>query len=103
LDDCLFVIFANKSLSEKIAKIHVFGNEYKLLEIERINLRIDTDFKGFNPQLLFSDAELGDGWVRIMAGMGPFQLRFSSTTPLRLFEPNRVVDSTIKNRSAYAR
>jgi hypothetical protein len=99
LDDCMFVIFVNRSLSDKIKRIHVFGNEYKLSEIDRQSLRVDTGFERFRPCLAFSARELEDEWVRVMPGLGTFRLTFSSTTPLRLFEPDRVVDSQIRNRS----
>lgn len=99
LDDCFFVIFVNESLGSKISKIHVFANEYKLLEIDKQGFRLDTSFKEFHPHMVFSARELEDKWVRLMAGLGPFQLRFSSTTPVRLFEPDRVTDSGIRNRS----
>jgi hypothetical protein len=99
LDDCIFAIFVNESLAKKIRKIHVFGNEYKLLELDERNFRIDTGFKDFEPKLTFSGEELQDKWVRLMADIGPFHLSFSSTTPVRLFEPDRVADSGIRNRS----
>jgi hypothetical protein len=96
LDDCLIAIFVNRSLSEKIKAIHFFGNEYKLFEVDRSNFRIDTGFEHFEPQLPFSSTELSDEWVRIMNTIGPFQLRFSSTTPLRMFDPIPTVNSLKK-------
>jgi len=96
LDDCMIAIFVNRSLGEKIKAIHFLGNEYKLFEVDRSNFRIDTGFEHFEPQLLFSSAELSDEWVRIMSTLGPFQLRFSSTTPVRMFDPVPTVNSLKK-------
>jgi hypothetical protein len=99
LDDCMFAIFANESLAKRIDKIHVFGNEYKLLELDKRSFRVDTGFDRFQPHLVFSGKELEDKWARLMADIGPFHLSFASMTPVRLFEPNRVTDSGVRKRS----
>jgi hypothetical protein len=96
IDGCMLGLFLNRSLAEKVKVIHIYGNEYKLGEYGSGAFRIDTGFKKFQPDLLFTPEELADEWVRIMSGFGPFRIRFSEMTPVRLFQP-------VETRNSFAK
>jgi hypothetical protein len=98
MDRCSFVLFANRSLAEKIKVIHVSGNEYKLAEFAGKRIRFDEPNAPPYFPYPFTDQELGDPWVRIMSGIGPFRLSFSDFTPQRMYEPELVGDSLYEAR-----
>ncbi|RUX25824.1 hypothetical protein EOA13_25810 [Mesorhizobium sp. M7A.F.Ca.US.011.01.1.1] len=102
IDDSMIALFMNKSLAEKVKAIHFFGNQYKLAEYERDGFRIDTHGK-FEPNLIFTPSELTDEWRRIMRNFGPFSIRYSEMTPIRLFEPVEVSNSLPVRRSRMAK
>lgn len=98
MDGCRFVVFANRSLAEKIKVIHVTGNEYKLAEFTGKRIRLDKPNAPPYFPYVFSDQELGDPWVRVMGGIGPYRLSFSDFTPRRMYEPELVSDSLLEMR-----
>ncbi|WP_202364590.1 hypothetical protein [Mesorhizobium sp. L-2-11] len=98
IDDCMIALFMNKSLAEKIKAIHFIGNQYKLAEYGRDGFRIDMHGK-CEPNLIFTPSELTDEWRRIMRNSGPFSVRYSEMTPIRLFEPVEASNSLPGRRS----
>jgi hypothetical protein len=98
MDGCSFVLFANRSLAEKIKIIHVSGNEYKLAEFTGKRIQFDKPNAPPYFPYTFSNQELSDPWVRIMGGIGPFRLSFSEFTPQRMYEPELVMDSMYEAR-----
>jgi hypothetical protein len=96
IDGCSLALFLNRSLADKVKAIHIYGNEYKFGEYGSGAFRVDTPIKEFQPHLFFTPEELSDEWVRIMSGLGPFRIRFSDMTPLRLFEPVETRNSLAK-------
>jgi hypothetical protein len=98
MDGCSFVLFANRSLAEKIKVIHVSGNEYNLAEFAGKRIRIDKPNAPPYFPYPFTDSELSDPWVRIMGGIGAFRLLFSDFTPQRMYEPELVSDSLFEAR-----
>jgi hypothetical protein len=98
MDGCRFAVFANRSLAEKIKVIHVTGNEYKLAEFTGKRIRLDKPIAPPYFPYVFSDQELGDPWVRVMGGIGPYRLSFSDFTPQRMYEPELVRDSLLEMR-----
>ena len=94
LDGAMFLPFANKSLAEKIKAIHVFSNGYKLQEIEKSDINIDTTDVNPNFPAQFDDDELKDQWVRIRPnGSSVFHVRFFEHTPKRMFIPSQIENS----------
>ncbi|ESZ64754.1 hypothetical protein [Mesorhizobium sp. L103C131B0] len=98
IDDSMIALFMNKSLAEKIKAIHFIGNQYKLAEYGRDGFRIDMHGK-CEPTLIFTPSELTDDWRRIMRNSGPFSVRYSEMTPVRLFEPVEASNSLPGRRS----
>ncbi|MER9133308.1 hypothetical protein [Mesorhizobium sp. M0768] len=98
MDDSMIALFMNKSLADKIKAIHLIGNQYKLAEYGRDGFRVDTHGK-FEPNLIFTPSELTDEWRRIMRNFGPFSVRYSEMTPIRLFEPVEASNSLPWRRS----
>ncbi len=88
LNDASFIHFLNASLAEKLAKIHVFANGYKLASYSKAGFQIDrTPFDMEIPDR-FSQEELADPWVRIRgARSSSHSLHFSEWTPARFYEP----------------
>jgi hypothetical protein len=88
LDDCMLAMFLNRSLADKLKRIHIFGNQYILSEYDRESFRIDSPQEEFTPEgLIFTKEELDDEWVRVMRKTGPSMIRFSEVTPVRFFDP----------------
>jgi len=92
-----FMPILNSTLATKIKCIHIFANEYKLLEITRSDFNIDeTPFEPSIP-VDFSDSELADNWVRIRPiRASAFQFSFSEQTPQRTFSPRQTQNSLRK-------
>ncbi len=87
LKDCVFMPVLNRSLADKLHSIQVFANGYKLADIGADDFRIDdTPFKSRVPDC-FTPDELSDPWVRMRPSemSSTFHLRFTSTTPRRMF------------------
>jgi hypothetical protein len=95
LDGSMLALFVNRTLSEKVKAIHIYGNEYKLGEYDHGQFRAGAH-PNFKPDLLFTPEELSDEWVRIMRDTGPFRIQFSEMTPVRLFEPVEATNSLAK-------
>ncbi|MHC1701891.1 MAG: hypothetical protein AB9900_13125 [Humidesulfovibrio sp.] len=96
LDGAFFLPFLNASLAEKVRQIHVFSNEYKLLELNQHEFNVDSDPVAPSFPVAFSQSELEDPWVRIRPVMAScFFLLFSEQTPLRFFAP-RKTENTFK-------
>lgn len=86
LDGAMFSMIVNGSLSEKLAALHVFANEYKVGEFRRDAMKLDSpNVNAWRIPVQFSDQELSDPWLRVMNGLSPFSISFSRSTPLRLF------------------
>jgi hypothetical protein len=99
LDESIFLPLINKSLAEKIKAIHIFSNGYKLQEFNKSDFYIDG--KDCNPKLPidFTEAELGDPWVRIRPNISSaFNMRFFRETPMKMFIPNQVKNSLKKKK-----
>lgn len=94
IDDAMFLPFLNESLAEKIKSIHIYSNGYKLQEIPQSELNIDTTAVEPNFPAIFDDVELKDQWVAIRSNRSSFfHMRFSDSTPKRLFVPSQVESS----------
>ena len=89
IDQAHFLPVLNKSLAEKVKCIHVYANEYKVLEIPSSDFRIDTDFRLDIP-VKFTDDELADRWVRIQPDIASaFRISFADQTPRRMYSPRQ--------------
>jgi hypothetical protein len=89
----------NRGLAEKVSRIHVYANEYKLLEIPKSEVVLDDRLRPSRIPVDFSDAELRDPWVYIRPERSTlFMLRFSEQTPHRLFAP-RETENSLQNPS----
>lgn len=97
IDESMFLPMLNATLAEKIKCIHIFANEYKLLEIPRSEFEIDeTPFEAKIP-VDFTECELSDAWVRIRpTGLSSFRFSFSDQTPQRTFSPRKTENSLKK-------
>ena len=96
----MFLPLMNESLARKLKTLHVYSNEYKLMEISQNDFQIDTT--AFEPSVpaVFTHAELADPWVRIRPNMASaFHLRVSEETPKRLFAPKQIQDSLPKRKT----
>jgi hypothetical protein len=86
LDESYFVINMNKFLFDKIKSIHVYGNEYEIVQYTKENLRstncVEDTFYGLEP------SKVKDDWIIIRPSENSyFEISFSRKTPKRLFEP----------------
>ena len=83
----MLALFLNDSLANKVKTIRVFGNVYKLIEYSKEAFFV-SERSSDNPTdgLLFTADELSDKWIRIMGKNGAVMIRFSETTPTRIFE-----------------
>lgn len=97
LDGGSFLPVLNRSLAEKIHSIAVFANGYKLAQIGPDEFRIDTSPFHAHCSDAFTAAELADPWVRIRPTdiASAFELRFTSTTPRRMFGHNEMPDHAV--------
>lgn len=96
-DESSFLTRLNRGLAEKVSRIHVYANEYKLLEISKSDVVLDDQLRPSRIPVDFSDAELRDPWVYIRPERSTmFMLRFSEQTPHRLFAPGELEDSLRK-------
>jgi hypothetical protein len=93
IDEAIFAIFLNRLLADKLQGVSVYANEYKLAEYPRSCMRIEAPPRTFRVPMCFDDAELADGWVRVMNDLSPFRISFSDTTPQRGFPAVDVGDS----------
>lgn len=94
IDGAFFIPLLNKSLAEKIKRIHIYSNGYKLQEISQSEFKIDTT--PFEPGVpaKFSEVELSDKWVRIWSERGSvFQFSFADQTPKRMFSSRQTPNS----------
>lgn len=93
-DESSFLLRLNRGLAEKVSRIHVFANEYKLLEIPRNDVVLDNTLRPSRIPMDFSDTELRDPWVYIRPARSTmFMLRFSEQTPHRFFAPRETENS----------
>ena len=100
LDEAMFLPLLNESLARRVKAIHVFANEYKLMELSHGISH--TDSTAFEPNVpaAFTSEELADPWVRIRPrNASAFHLRFSDETPQRMFAPKKIQDSLPKLRA----
>ncbi|CAN5225711.1 hypothetical protein BH10PLA2_BH10PLA2_36500 [soil metagenome] len=94
LDESSFLFRLNRGLAEKVSRIHVYANEYKLLELARGEVAIDGALRPSRIPVDFLDSELRDPWVYIRPERSTwFMLRFSEQTPHRLFAPRETENS----------
>jgi hypothetical protein len=94
INDAMFMPILNASLADKVKCIHVFANEYKLLEIPKQDFVIDKSEFAPSIPVDFSAEELGDPWVRIRPnGPSAFRISFSEQTPHRVFSPRQTQNS----------
>lgn len=90
LDGALFAFFMNRSLSERIARIEIFANDYLVWSAPASELGIDTP--NGNPTLPWplSSEEMADEWVRVMNRGYTASIDFSASTPVRLLEAAQI-------------
>jgi hypothetical protein len=94
LDDCMFILLLNHSLAKKIKSIHIYANEYKLIELSSDKFYIDSSEIQPNIPGNFTDVELQDAWVRMRPkDASAFYFRFSTTTPRRFVTATETADS----------
>ena len=95
LDDCMLMPVLNLSLAEKLHSVEVFANGYKLANIGPKDFQIDHSSIEPIVSKFFATEELVDPWVRIRPsdGTSTFHLRFSSTTPKRLYGHEEPIDT----------
>ena len=94
IDEAMFLPILNRSLAHKLRYIHVFANEYKLLEVSRDDFSIDESPFDPNVPVEFSPLELTDQWVRIRPiKSSAFRFSFSDETPQRTFSPRQTQNS----------
>jgi hypothetical protein len=95
LNDCMFMPALNRSLAEKLHSIQVFANGYKLADIGPDDFTIDASPYASTVPDGFTPDELADPWVRIRpsAVSSVFQLRFTSTTPRRMYGHEEMRDT----------
>jgi hypothetical protein len=93
-DESSFLARLSRGLAEKVSRIHVYANEYKLLEIPKSAVVLDDGLRPSRIPVDFSDAELRDPWTYIRPERSTmFMLRFSEQTPHRLFAPRETENS----------
>lgn len=94
LDEAMFLHYINKSLAEKIKKIHILCNGYKIHEINIREFYIDETPFDYKFPLRFSDEELNDKWVRIRPkNASTFIFSFFEETPKRMFPAKEIPNS----------
>ena len=95
LDDAMFLPFVNQSLATKIRAIHIYSNGYKLQEINRSEMYVDTNEIDPGFPIEFDDGELEDPWVRIrpIDFASTFHMHFFRHTPMRMSTANQVESS----------
>lgn len=94
LDESLFLARLNRGLAEKVSRVHVYGNEYKLLEMSKGDFVLDDGLRSSQIPVDFSETELSDPWVYIRPEASTFfHLRFSAQTPHRFFAPRETENS----------
>lgn len=100
LNDALFTLLINESLAKKVGAIHIFSNDYKLMELSQRDFSYELD----EPEDLcsvipikFSSEELQDKWMRLRPsdGSSTFQFSFFTHTPHRMLSP-RKIQNTLK-------
>jgi hypothetical protein len=97
LDGGMFVLYANRSLAEKIGSLQVFGNSYKLMDIDKTAIRPEFMAKPPNLPVSFTEDELADPWMVLRPDMAStFQFNFSENLPVRFYDPKQV--PTIRDR-----
>jgi len=91
LDGGMFVLYANRSLVGKIASIQVFGNSYKLMDIDQAAIRPELMREPPIIPVAFLDEELADPWMILRPDMAStFRLNFSEELPVRFYEARQV-------------
>jgi hypothetical protein len=76
----------NGTVAEKVETIKVFGNEYKLIEIEAPEFEIDYSPYEARVHYHFTSSQLADHWVHIRPkNATAFQIRYSERTPVRFY------------------
>jgi hypothetical protein len=95
LADCMFMPVLNQSLAEKLHSMQVFANEYQLAYIGPDEFAIDASPFKFTVPDAFTQDELADPWVRIrpMGMSSTFRLRFTMSTPRRIYGHNEMRDA----------
>ncbi|MBM4033744.1 MAG: hypothetical protein FJ291_18455 [Planctomycetes bacterium] len=97
IDEAMFLPMLSRSLAQKLKRVHVYANEYKLLEVDRDRLEIDESPFSPNVPVEFSEQELADPWVRVRpVSASGFHFSFADQTPLRTFSPRQTADSMPK-------
>ncbi|WNZ54069.1 hypothetical protein QT397_02145 (plasmid) [Microbulbifer sp. MKSA007] len=98
LDECSFMPVLNRSLAEKLHSFQIFANGYKLADYSLEDFSIDSDKWDSQLPGQFTPEELSDPWVRIRPiSASVYQLKFSETTPRRLYEHRELNDTILPN------
>lgn len=91
LNDCMFILRANRTLAKKIKSFHLMANGYHLGEVRGGDISIDETSSKFDVPLTFTPEELSDPWVRLRPSQeSAFHIRFSNLTPKRLYKSPEV-------------
>lgn len=85
LDENWICIFASRKLSDKIQRVELHGNAYRLWKCNREQLGFDAPNEQIDWPWELSDSELSDEWVRIIPN-GP-TLHYSNYTPEQIWTP----------------
>ncbi len=94
IDQSNFLIYLNKSLSDKVTRIHIYANGYKIQEIPSTEFWIDTEPLSMEIPAPFTDDELADVWVRLRPEIASaFRISFAEQTPRRMYAPRQTPDN----------
>lgn len=86
LDENWICFFASKQLADRIVKVELHGNAYRLWRCERDQLGFDEPNESLDWPWDVADTEMADKWVRVIPN-GP-TLNFSDYTPEQIWTPN---------------
>ena len=91
-DRCSYSILCNKSLAEKVARIHVDSDGYAIHRIGSEEIRIEVIKETVDSPVEFTDEELKDPWVILRPEDGStfFAVDFFDSTPIRLWKVSEV-------------
>jgi hypothetical protein len=90
LDEGFFAFFMNQRLFEHVTAVRLYANQYLIWSATADQLRADPPSKTPVTPWVFSEDELADAWVRVMAKGGTGTIHFSSVTPRRMWDAPRL-------------
>lgn len=91
MDASMSIGFCSQALADKLARIDVFANDYRLASYTRDNLSFDTSSIAPELPTTFSATNMLEPWVRIRHTRSSWlRLEFSDTTPQRTHTPEEL-------------